>query len=299
MPDSPLGRREFLLGSAAGAVSLAARCQPSRLNDGGADITHRGIPMKNALFLCALLPTLAWSAPFDGTWTVAQDSMKIVGKPRTYLLAGGMFTCGPCAPPFKVKADGNQHKVVGHAYNYVSVSVLDANTLELKVSVDDKPWGERKFVVSADGKTLTDEWVIHEGAESHSGKESYTRIAPVPAGAASVSGSWTLDSSASTIHPQYPTVTYSENADGLKMTSPNGQSFDAKFDGKQVVTEGDPDKTIALKRVNSRTIEETDRRKGRITDIIITKISRDGRTLFISDKDPGHAITTSYKASKQ
>jgi hypothetical protein len=83
------------------------------------------------------------------------------------------------------------------------------------------------------------------------------------------------------------------------MTSPSGQSFDAKFDGNQVPTEGDPDKTIALKRVNSHTIEETDRRKGRITDVIITKISHDGQTMFISDEDPGHAITTSYTASKQ
>jgi hypothetical protein len=255
--------------------------------------------MKNALFVCVLLPTLAWSDPFDGTWNVARDSMKIVGKPRTYLLADGMFTCGPCAPPFKVKADGNEHKVVGHAYDHVSVSVLDTNTVELEVSFGDKPWGERKFVVSADGKTLTDAWVIHDGAESHSGTESYERIAPVPAGAASISGSWTLDSSASNIQPQYPTVTYRETADGLKMTSPTGQGFDAKFDGKQVLTEGDPDKTIALKRVNSHTIEETDRRKGRITDIIMIKISHDGKTMFISDNDPGHAITTSYTARKQ
>ena len=115
--------------------------------------------MNRALFLSALLPALSWAGPFDGTWTVAQDSMKVVGKPMTYLLKDGVFTCGPCTPPYKVKADGKDHKVSGHAYyDTVSVSVLDANTLEVKTRMDDKPWAERKSVVSADGKTLTEEW---------------------------------------------------------------------------------------------------------------------------------------------
>jgi hypothetical protein len=259
------------------------------------------IHWKSALFLCVLLPTAAWSGPFDGTWTVAQDSMKVVGKPRTYLLADGVFTCGPCTPPYKIKADGIDHKLLGHAYyDYASVSVIDANTVELKVRMGDKPWGDRKFVVSADGKTLTEDWVTHDAAASHHGRESYTRIAPGPAGAASVSGSWKLDASASNIHVDYPTVTYSETSDGLRMTSPTGQSFDAKFDGKEVLTEGDPGKAmVALKRVNSHTILETIRRNGRVTDIIIAKISDNGNTMHVSDKDPPHGTTTSYTASKQ
>jgi hypothetical protein len=257
--------------------------------------------MKSALSLVALLPSLAWSGPFDGTWTVAEGSMKVVGKPMTYLLADGMFTCGPCTPTYTVKADGKDHKVTGHAYyDYVSVSVLDANTIEIKTRMGEKPWAERKSVVSADGKTLTEEWVSHDAATPHSGKDSYTRVAPAPAGAASISGSWEPNMAATSIPADYLTVTYSETADGLKMTTPSGQSYDAKFDGKQVLTEGDPGKTmVALKRIDSHTIEETDRRKGKITDIIISKVAADGKTMHISDKDPLHGTTTSFTATKQ
>jgi len=182
----------------------------------------------------------------------------------------------------------------------VSVSVLDANTLEVKTRMDDKPWAERKSVVSADGKTLTEEWVAHDAATPHSGKDFYTRIAPAPAGAASISGSWQPDAAAGNIPADYLTVTYSETADGLKMTAPTGQSFDAKFDGTQVLTEGDPGRTmVALKRVNSHTIEETDRRSGKITDIVVSKISADGKTMHISDRDPLHGTTTTFTATKQ
>jgi hypothetical protein len=257
--------------------------------------------MKYALSLFALVPAFAWSAPFDGTWTIPQDSMKVIGKPTTYLLADGKFTCGPCTPPYKVKADGSDHKVAGHAYyDHVSVSVLDASSIEIKTRAGDKPWAERKLSVSADGNTLTEEWVSHDAATPHTGKDSYTRVAPAPAGAATVSGSWQQNVAASSIPGDYLTFTYSETADGLKMTSPTGQSFEAKFDGVQVLTQGDPGKTmVALKRVNAHTIEEIDRRGGKVTDIIITKLSADGKTLHISDKDPLHGTTTTYTAAKQ
>jgi hypothetical protein len=257
--------------------------------------------MKKAQLVFALVPAFAWSAPFDGTWKVPPESMKVVGKPTTYLLVDGSFTCGPCTPTYKVKADGSDHKIVGHAYyDHVSVFVIDANTLEIKTRAGDKPWAERKLSVSADGNTLTDEWVAHDAPTPHSGKDSYTRVAPAPAGAASISGSWKQDVAASSIPGDYLVFTYSETADGLKMSSPTGQSFEAKFDGVQVLTQGDPGNTmVALKRINSNTIEETDRRKGKITDITLSKVLADGKSMHISDRDPIHGTTTTYTAAKQ
>ena len=134
----------------------------------------------------------------------------------------------------------------------------------------------------------------------HSGKDSYTRVAPAPAGSATISGSWKQDVAASSIPGDYLIFTYSETDAALKMSSPTGQSFEAKFDGVQVVTQGDPgDTMVALKRIDPHTIEETDRRKGKITDIVISKVSADGKTMHISDRDPLHGITTTYTATKQ
>jgi hypothetical protein len=50
-----------------------------------------------------------------------------------------------------------------------------------------------------------------------------------------------------------------DTADGLKMSDPNGNSYDAKFDGKDDPIQGDPGHTmVSLKRIGNDTIEETD-----------------------------------------
>ena len=67
--------------------------------------------------------------------------------------------------------------------------------------------------------------------------------------------------------PELLTVTYTQTAEGLKMSSPTGQSYDAKFDGKAVPIVGDTANTMAsIKRIDARTIEETDTRDGKIVD---------------------------------
>ena len=46
------------------------------------------------------------------------------------------------------------------------------------------------------------------------------------------------------------TVTYQSTADGLKMADLNGESYDAKFAGRDYPVEGDPGHTmVSLKRI--------------------------------------------------
>ena len=59
------------------------------------------------------------------------------------------------------------------------------------------------------------------------------------------------------------TITYQGTADGLKMSDPNGNGYDAKFDGKDDPIQGDSGHTmVSLKRIGNDTIEETDWREG-------------------------------------
>ena len=61
------------------------------------------------------------------------------------------------------------------------------------------------------------------------------------------------------------TVTYQGTEDGLKMSDPNGESYEAKFDGKDYPVQGDPGHTmVSLKRIGNDTIEETDKRDGKM-----------------------------------
>jgi len=111
-----------------------------------------------ALTLCALLAPFAALAesPFDGTWVAREEAATRDQKPYTFSLVNGVFDSQAAVPPFKVKADGTDQPVKGHAY-YDTVAVKsdgpDSFTLTSKKA--GKTMGESHFSVSADGKTLT------------------------------------------------------------------------------------------------------------------------------------------------
>ena len=78
------------------------------------------------------------------------------------------------------------------------------------------------------------------------------------------------------------------------------QTYDAKFDGKEYPTKNDPGNTmVCLKRIDANTIEETDRRGGKVTDIIRTLASADGKSLSVEDADQVHNTKMSYTMMKQ
>jgi hypothetical protein len=96
------------------------------------------------------------------------------------------------------------------------------------------------------------------------------------------------------------TVTYVETPDGLKMTTPTGQSFDARFDSKEYPVAGDPGKTlVSLKRLDARTIQETDTRDGKVADVVVWKVSADGKTMHVVDEDKLHGTKLTYTADKK
>ena len=79
----------------------------------------------------------------------------------------------------------------------------------------------------------------------------------------------------------------------------NGASYDAKFDGKQVLTKNDPGKTmVSLKRISDHVIEETDTRDGKVTDITLMTVSADGASMTVVDKDMINDMTTSFVMKK-
>jgi len=74
----------------------------------------------------------------------------------------------------------------------------------------------------------------------------------------------------------------------------------AKFDGKEYLTVGDPGKTmVAFKKISATQIEETDRRSGKVFDVIIWTVAADGKTINVVDTDPVHQTKTSSILDKQ
>ena len=116
-----------------------------------------------AALLFAPAAALASSA-FDGTWRVRPDSVKTTGKPDVMVVADGIYTCPSCAPEVKVKADGTDQAVTGHAYyDTVAVTVLSPTSVQISNKKAGKPSWDLTYTVSADGKTIevTDNDVIH------------------------------------------------------------------------------------------------------------------------------------------
>jgi hypothetical protein len=90
--------------------------------------------MKKLLLALVLLAaaTLFGQTPFDGTWIVKLDTVKLPTKPDTYLLNKSIYECLTCVPNVTVKANGTDQRVTGHPYyDTIAVHVINASSVEI------------------------------------------------------------------------------------------------------------------------------------------------------------------------
>jgi hypothetical protein len=255
------------------------------------------IPLTALLLAPAVV--LAGSSTFDGTWKARADSFKTSGKPDSYLLADGTYSCSSCNPSLTVKADGAEHAVTGHPYfDSAAVKVVNPSTLEITYRRAGKVIGHDTITVSADGKMYTDKFVNYDGTKEVTGSFTEKRVSAGPAGAHAISGDW-LQDQLTGVSDSGMIVSYEMGTDHFKMSA-NGQSYHAKFDGKEYPISGDPGHTtVTLKRLSANAVEETDHRQGKVTDVIHLATAADGKTITVEDKDVAHGQTTTFTLDKQ
>jgi hypothetical protein len=255
------------------------------------------------LFLAALLLASAVvfaQSPFDGTWMTKLDTAQLPTKPDVYSLNNNMYECLTCVPKVSVKADGKDQKVTGHPYyDTVSVDVVNASEIEVIEKKDGKVMYTDKSTVSADGKTMTDKFTDTTGTQPVTGEVTMDRVKPGSPGSHAISGSWRTEK-VNTVSNNGLTVTYKATADGLKMSDPNGNSYDAKFDGKEYPINGDPGHTmVMLKKISDRTIEETDKRDGKVVGVFHMTVSADGKSIEAEYNNKLQGTTTKFTMEKQ
>ena len=252
------------------------------------------------LLWAALFPLAAMAAsPWDGTWKARLSSMKMTGNPDRYQLSAGTWDCKSCVPPYKIKADGTDQPVPDHAYvDTESVKVVNDTTVELTDKKAGKVTAWTSYAVSADGKTLTGKGKSYTAEKEVDASFTETRLTAGPKGSHAISGSWQPQATTE-LSEAALTQTVSMSADGLKVVS-NGQTTDAKFDGKDYPLSNDPGNTMmSYKKINDRTIEETDKRLGKVTDKIRYTLSADGKTVDVVDVDPQHKTKVTFIMDKQ
>jgi hypothetical protein len=256
--------------------------------------------MKILVTAALLLPAVAFAgSSFDGTWKARLDSVKMTGKPDVWQIADGDYSCSSCVPAVKVKADGAMHKVAGHPYyDELAVRVISPTSVEISQKQAGKVMGSVTYMLSTDGNTLTGKFTDHSGAKTVTGSFTETRVAAASAGSHATSGSW-QQSAMGDISDAGRTVAYEASGDHFRMHA-NGQSYDARFDGKEYPIVGDPGHTrVTLKKLDDNTVEETDHRLGKVTDEIRLATSADGKSMTITDKDVLHEQTSSVTFDKQ
>lgn len=253
--------------------------------------------------LALLLPAVAAAQnAFDGTWKINLNNAKMPTKPDVYVLQDGMYHCKTCVPPIDIKADGTDQKVTGHPYyDTMSVKVVDDHTTMETQKKGGKVVATSKNTVSADGKTATFEFSDSSAtnADPVTGKFEEVRVAKGPAGSHAISGSWRA-SKVQNVSDNGLMFTYKVEGDMLTMTTPTGQSYNAKLDGTDTPYKGDPGTTsVSVKRINKSTIEETDKRDGKVINVSRITVISGGKSMKIAVDDKLHGTTSSFEAAKQ
>jgi hypothetical protein len=262
--------------------------------------------MRKQLFAFVLLgvtPTLAQSA-FNGTWRANNQSMKYQGS-NQYSLQNGIWRCDTCVPKIAIKANGRDHRVNSSLYygapyaEMESVREVNDRSIEITDKVSGKVVSINKLSTSDDGKTLTTDWkAISDNGKKNEGKFDSERVGGAPAGAGNkVSGEW-RPVKTNTSEDEI-TTTYKVTAGGLAMSDPTGDSYTAKFDGKEYPFKGDPGVTsISVKKIDENTVEETYLRKGKVITVARMTVDPDGKTMNVAVEDKLRNATITWTADK-
>lgn len=245
---------------------------------------------------------VAQKSPFDGTWKIDMNKVQFSPKPDVFLLKDGMYSCKTCTPPYTVKADGTDQPVSGHPYfDTVAIKVVSDHEIKETDKKGGKTVATADVVVSPDGKTATFTFTDSSntnGGAPVTGKGTSTLVAKGPAGSHAVSGSWREDKMQS-LSDNAIVWTYKVNGDQVTMTNPTGQSYTAKFNGPDAAMKGDPGVTSVSVKKMGNTLEESDKRDGKVIGVLKLTVAPDGKTAKASFTDTRQNRTTQFDAVKQ
>jgi hypothetical protein len=229
----------------------------------------------------------------DGTWKADLATVQIDSRPDKLLLKDGKFSCPTCTPPIDLAADGVFHSVTGRPYaDSMSIKVDDDHNVTETRQKGGKETGQTKYSASDDGKTLTIDFKDETAPKTVTGSLTETRVDPAPAGAHAISGSWKA-AKYTNVSDEGTTVTYKLDNDTLHMTSPTGQSYDARIGGPDVPVQGDTAKTmVSLTKTGDNAWRETDKRDGKV--ISTTDMTLDGNTIHVVNHDERDGSTLKY-----
>ncbi len=259
-------------------------------------------PALGCLLLTSWSPIVRAQSPFDGVWRIELAESEAPTKPEVYRLYDERYECPTCDPPIAIRADGLDHKITGEAcYDTVSLRVVDDRTTEETDKWVGKVVGTATMTVSADGTTATVAWTESCNAKGEVTRGSLVlrRLTKGPDGSHAVSGSWRIAKRAS-LSENARIATLKQEGDTFSFADPTGQSYVARLDGTPTRVVGDLTNTmVSLRRIGENTIEETDTRGGKVSEVTRFTVSPDGRTMAISIESKANGNVRQFVAHRQ
>ena len=237
------------------------------------------------------------AASIDGTWKTDLSTLQLQTKPDQLLILAGQFSCPTCTPPLAVPADGLMHPVNRPYADHVSIKVVDDRTVTRTDQKNAKTTGTTQYSVSPDGNRLTITFEDDTGSKPVKGSVTEARVAPVPAGAHKISGSW-QPQKYNNVSDEGLTVTFQLEDSTLRMTAPTGQSYKAKLDGTETPIKGDMAGTTASVTKSGDSFIETDKRGGKVVSVTTMTPGSDGK-LHVTSKDKENGSSATFAMNKQ
>lgn len=258
--------------------------------------------MKKLLFaLVLLVPAMVFAqTAFNGTWKTNLDRAKFSPKPFTFSVSNGMYDCSSCAPKIHVKADGQDQPVSGQSYDTIAVKEVDAHTTQVVAKKNGKTAWEQTRTASDDGKSLTLKTTIHPPNSDQPVLAEITleRIGQAPANANATSGSWRVQKVKESENGLVGT--YKRSGDEMSFSTPDGESWTAKMDGKDYPVKGTYyADAVSLKHVSDNTLEVSYKRGGKLIEVNKITVSPDGKKMTTVTESKLTGRVSTFVADKQ
>lgn len=229
---------------------------------------------------------------FDGTWRPDPQRPDPTGPPDDLLVVDGFYECRSCQPPYRVPADGQDHPIEGNPrFDAVAVTLVDDRTVRRACRRDGRLVTDSVVIVSADGRSKVETQTVTDSGPVPLVLEIQARRVGRPArGAHPLSGRWRVVELDLVNHDE--DTTYRIVDDTLSMQDRMGRSFVAPLDGTASPYRGDPRFTsVSVRRLDARTIEETDRNGDEVVLVMEWRVEADGATMHVRfDDRRGHVM---------
>jgi hypothetical protein len=237
--------------------------------------------LQSLLVACLITDTL-WAAndPFVGKWKVNPGKSKLTDEMKVEAAGANRYviTFQPGAVDTIVADGSNQPALSGST---LSITVKGPNNWTVVRKKDGRMLLTADWTLSADGKTLTDEFT---GYQSDGSKLSVHYVYRRTAGSSGFAGTW--DTESAQVDSVMELRIQSYEADGLSINGPEGQmTRSLRFDGNDYPDTGPdapPGLTSSGRRVNERSLEITRKFKGKIIDTQQIELSTDLKTLTLT-----------------